>query len=109
MDKINEADTILVFSCGVGVQTFAAMFEEKRVYSCCDTYPLPGFQGVTPLTVACAQCGECYLNYTVEYVRSLHVQKVWSMASVVEQRMACVKSTRLCNADGNGFTESLKS
>jgi electron transport complex protein RnfC len=25
---------------------------------------LPGFQGVTPLNVACGQCGECYLNGT---------------------------------------------
>ena len=64
MDKINEADSILVFSCGVGVQTVAAQFETKKVYSCCDTYPLPGFQGVTPLNVDCGQCGECYLNYT---------------------------------------------
>jgi electron transport complex protein RnfC len=64
MAAISEADTVLVFSCGVGVQTVAGMFEDKRVYSCFDTYPLPGFQGVTPLTVNCAQCGECYLNYT---------------------------------------------
>lgn len=64
MDKLNGADTIFVFSCGVGVQTVAAQFPEKRVYSCCDTYPLPGFQGVTPLNVDCAQCGECFLNST---------------------------------------------
>ncbi|AWW27939.1 MAG: methylenetetrahydrofolate reductase small subunit [Acetobacterium sp.] len=63
-DVINAADTVLVFSCGVGVQTVAALFEGKRVYSCCDTYPLPGFQGVTPLNVDCGQCGECYLNGT---------------------------------------------
>jgi len=30
----------------------------------CDTCPLPGFQGVTPLEFDCGQCGECYLNYT---------------------------------------------
>ncbi len=30
----------------------------------CDTYPLPGFQGVTPLEYDCDQCGECYLNIT---------------------------------------------
>lgn len=64
MEKINQADTILVFSCGVGIQTVASRFEEKRVYSCCDTYPLPGFQGVTPLHIDCAQCGECFLNVT---------------------------------------------
>lgn len=64
MDKIEAADTILVFSCGVGIQTVADLFDDKRVYSCCDTYPLPGFQGVTPLNVDCGQCGECYLNFT---------------------------------------------
>lgn len=64
MDKITAADTILVFSCGVGIQTVANLFEDKRVYSCCDTYQLPGFQGVTPQNVDCGQCGECYLNFT---------------------------------------------
>ena len=64
MDKINEADAVLVFSCGVGVQTVAARLEGKRVFAGCDTCPLPGFQGVTPLEFDCGQCGECYLNYT---------------------------------------------
>ncbi len=61
---IEAADTILVFSCGVGVQTVAEKFASKRVCACCDTYPLPGFQGVTPLEYDCKQCGECYLNIT---------------------------------------------
>ena len=61
---IEAADAILVFSCGVGVQTVAQMFAQKRVYACCDTYALPGFQGVTPLEHDCRQCGECYLNIT---------------------------------------------
>jgi electron transport complex protein RnfC len=64
MDKINDADTVLVFSCGVGVQTVAKFLENKKVYAGCDTLPLPGFQGVTPLEFDCGQCGECYLNYT---------------------------------------------
>lgn len=64
MDKINDADTVLVFSCGVGVQTASKQFEDKKVNAACDTYPLPGFQGVTSLEVSCDQCGECYLNYT---------------------------------------------
>ena len=61
---IEAADTIAVFSCGVGVQTVAAMFPAKRVVACCDTYALPGYQGVTPLEVDCKQCGECFLNLT---------------------------------------------
>ena len=61
---IQEADTILVLSCGVGVQTVAEMFPTKRVCAGCDTYALPGFQGVTPLEHNCQQCGECFLNLT---------------------------------------------
>ncbi len=62
--QIEAADTILVFSCGVGVQTVAEKFPGKRVCACCDTYALPGFQGVTPLEHDCKQCGQCYLNIT---------------------------------------------
>ena len=64
MAQIDAAQTILVFSCGVGVQTVADLFSDKRVVACCDTYALPGFQGVTPLEVDCDQCGQCYLNLT---------------------------------------------
>ena len=61
---IEAAEAIAVFSCGVGVQTVAEMFSGKKVIACCDTYALPGFQGVTPLEYDCRQCGECYLNLT---------------------------------------------
>ena len=61
---IEDADAILVFSCGVGVQTVADLYPGKRVCACCDTYALPGFQGVTPLEHDCGQCGQCYLNLT---------------------------------------------
>ena len=63
-EAIEAADTILVLSCGVGVQTVAEYLPNKRVCAACDTYPLPGFQGVTPLEHDCRQCGECYLNLT---------------------------------------------
>ena len=62
--EIEAADTVLVFSCGVGVQTVASLLPGKRVLPGCDTYPLPGFQGVTPLEYDCKQCGQCYLNIT---------------------------------------------
>ena len=61
---IEEAQAILVFSCGVGVQTVAQQNPGKRVVPGCDTYRLPGFQGVTPLQHDCKQCGECFLNLT---------------------------------------------
>ena len=63
-DAIAAAETVLVLSCGVGVQTVADLFADKKVCAGCDTYALPGFQGVTPLEYDCRQCGECYLNLT---------------------------------------------
>ena len=63
-EEITEADTILVFACGVGVQTVADAFPGKRVCAGNDTYPLPGSQGVTPLEHDCDRCGQCYLNLT---------------------------------------------
>lgn len=64
VDEIKAADVVLVLSCGVGVQTVAEYLEDKKVCAACDTYPLPGYQGVTPLEYDCDQCGECYLNLT---------------------------------------------
>ena len=61
---IAEAEAVLVFSCGVGVQTVSDYLEDKKVFACCDTYALPGFQGVTPLEHDCKQCGACFLNLT---------------------------------------------
>ena len=63
-EAIESADAILVASCGVGVQTVAERFPHKRVYAICDTFPLPGFQGVTSQEVDCDRCGQCYLNIT---------------------------------------------
>lgn len=64
LPQIEEADAVLVFSCGVGVQTVADFLEEKKVCAACDTIRLPGFQGVTPTEVDCGQCGQCFLNLT---------------------------------------------
>ena len=63
-DEIAAADVLLVFSCGVGVQTVAEKFPGKKVVAACDSYALPGYQGVTPLEHDCKQCGECFLNIT---------------------------------------------
>ena len=64
MAQVEEADAIFVLSCGAAVQTAAQCLAHKRVYAACDTYRLPGFQGVTPLEHDCRQCGQCYLNIT---------------------------------------------
>ena len=62
--SIEAADVVLVFSCGVGVQTVSEYLDGKKVCAACDTYALPGYQGVTPLEHDCKQCGECFLNLT---------------------------------------------
>ena len=64
MSELAQADMVLVFSCDVGVQTIAEYLVNKKVCAACDTYPLPGYQGVTPLEHKCDQCGECFLNLT---------------------------------------------
>ena len=63
-DKLARADSILMFSCGVGIQTFAGLKPETKIVSGSDTYYLPGFPGVTPLEFDCEQCGECQMGYT---------------------------------------------
>ena len=62
--EIDDADAVLILSCGVGVQTVSEYLADKPVFAACDTYALPGYQGVTPLEYDCDQCGECYLNIT---------------------------------------------
>ena len=62
--EIEAADAVLVFSCGVGVQTVADFCADKKVFAACDTYELPGYQGVTPQLFDCDQCGMCFLNGT---------------------------------------------
>ncbi len=62
--EIDAADCVIVFSCGVGVQTVADMLADKKVFAACDTIRLPGFQGVTPQEFDCEQCGMCFLNGT---------------------------------------------
>ena len=79
MSEIQEADAVLVLSCGVGVQTVAEYLEDKPVYAACDTYPLPGFQGVAP--------------------------RALSMDSAVAARMENVKWTAKWNAAGSAFTD----
>ena len=64
MPKIAEADAVLVFSCGEGVQPISGLLDDKPVYACYDTVELPVFQAVTPLEYDCNQCGECFFNLT---------------------------------------------
>ena len=63
LDKVKEADAIVVLSCGVGVQATAAMVD-KPVRAAMNTISIHGVQGLWPSHERCAQCGDCKLNYT---------------------------------------------
>lgn len=60
---INEAGTVMIFSCGVGVQVISSHLS-KPVISCLDTFFVRGFKGLNPTEPDCGQCGDCFLNYT---------------------------------------------
>ncbi|MCS7232392.1 MAG: methylenetetrahydrofolate reductase C-terminal domain-containing protein [Elusimicrobiota bacterium] len=64
--EIENIDAIVIFSCGVGVATFASKLE-KDIFIVCDTFYLTGYKGLnTPYEgkFDCTLCGSCYLNYT---------------------------------------------
>ena len=63
MEKINEADSILVLTCGIGVQAVAKVVD-KPVRPAADTVSLGGLQGLWPAEERCEACGECVLDYT---------------------------------------------
>ncbi|MFC1632104.1 methylenetetrahydrofolate reductase C-terminal domain-containing protein [Candidatus Omnitrophota bacterium] len=62
-DKLKSADSIIVISCGIGVQAVAAILD-KVVHPALDTVSLGGFQGLWPSDERCEQCGDCVLDST---------------------------------------------
>jgi len=58
-----DFDSILVVSCGVGVQT-VAINSNKRTYPACDTVSFGGRIGQAWGDPRCRECGECLLGYT---------------------------------------------
>ncbi|MDR2600659.1 MAG: hypothetical protein LBC73_10360 [Oscillospiraceae bacterium] len=62
-ETLEDADVVLVLSCGAGVQAIAD-FLSCPVYSICDTISLPGYQGLTPSEFSCVGCESCRLNET---------------------------------------------
>ncbi len=62
-DSLKEADSILVLSCGVGVQAVSKVVD-KVVHPAANTVSLGGLQGLWPADERCQGCGECVLDYT---------------------------------------------
>jgi hypothetical protein len=62
-EQLKTADSILVMTCGVGVQAVAASVN-KVCHPACDTINLGGSRGEWQGSERCLECGECVLEYT---------------------------------------------
>jgi len=62
-EQLKAADSILVMTCGVGVQAVAASVS-KVCHPACDTVNLGGSRGEWQGSERCLECGECVLEYT---------------------------------------------
>jgi hypothetical protein len=63
LGEIEEADSLLIVSCGIGVQATAATVD-KVCHPAMNTISMGGFQGLWPSEERCAQCGDCNLDLT---------------------------------------------
>ncbi len=63
LDNIRAADSILVLTCGIGVQSVSNVVD-LPVHPADNTVSLGGFQGLWPSEERCDACGQCVLDYT---------------------------------------------
>jgi hypothetical protein len=63
IDEVAAADSILVLTCGVGIQCVAAAVN-KVVHPGCNTINLGGSRGEWQGKERCYECGQCLLDYT---------------------------------------------
>ena len=61
--EINAADSLLVMTCGIGVQATAAVVN-KLVHPATNTISQGGATGEWKGSERCRECGECVLDYT---------------------------------------------
>ena len=63
IQDIEAADSILVMTCGIGVQAVAASVN-KICHPACNTINLGGSRGEWRGSERCQECGQCLLDYT---------------------------------------------
>jgi ferredoxin len=63
MEKLKQSDSVLVLTCGVGVQAVSRVVD-KVVHPAANTVSLGGLQGLWPSDERCQACGDCALDYT---------------------------------------------
>ncbi len=62
-EQVEAADSILIMTCGLGVQAVAASVN-KVCHPACDTVNMGGSRGEWKGKERCLECGECLLDYT---------------------------------------------
>jgi len=63
VEAVAAADSILVMTCGIGVQAVAASVN-KICHPACNTINLGGSRGEWQGSERCQECGQCLLDYT---------------------------------------------
>jgi hypothetical protein len=63
VEEVVAADSILVMTCGIGVQAVAASVN-KVCHPACNTINLGGSRGEWKGSERCQECGQCLLDYT---------------------------------------------
>jgi len=61
--EVKAADSMLIMSCGIGVQAVSALIN-KVTHPACNTINLGGVQGEWRGDERCQQCGDCVLDLT---------------------------------------------
>ena len=62
-EQVKAADSMLVMTCGIGVQAVAASVN-KVCHPSCNTINLGGSRGEWQGSERCRECGDCLLDYT---------------------------------------------
>ena len=63
-DEVEDADCILVMSCGAGTQSAVDLFKDKAVYPTNDSLFLGNMTRMQIFDERCSLCGECILDQT---------------------------------------------
>ena len=63
IQEIEAADSMLVMTCGIGIQAVAAAVN-KVCHPACNTVNLGGSRGEWRGSERCQECGQCLLDYT---------------------------------------------
>ncbi len=60
---LDEADSVVVSTCGIGIQATATVLDQA-VHPACNTVSLGGIRGEWQGEERCAECGQCFLDVT---------------------------------------------